>query len=88
MDTSTKKFNLELIQWMGIHWKSSMWRLRAIRKLLAHIILMASKIIQASLKRNKNHVMGMFVCMNAVNTYFIQYMNSRVQHKIQPSVIW
>ena len=50
------------------------------------MILRARKKLQSSMKRNKNHVVVMFVCMNASNTYFIQCMNACAQHKRQPSV--
>ena len=47
----------------------------------------ARKTIQTSLKRKKNNVVVIFICMNAVSTYFIQCINTRTQQNIDPSVI-
>ena len=35
-------------------------------------------------ENQKNHVILMFVCMNVVNTSFIESINVRAHHKIQP----
>ena len=53
-------------------------------KLQENIILRAEKILQARLKRNKRHMIVMFACMNAANTYYIQRINARDKHKIGP----
>ena len=55
-------------------------------KLQENIILRAEKILQARLKRNKRHMIVMFACMNAANTYYIQLTNARAHHRRQPSV--
>ena len=36
----------------------------------------------ARLKKDKKHVVVMFLCMNVINTYFIQRINARVKHNI------
>ena len=38
------------------------------------------------LKIQKKHVIVMFVCMNAANTYLIQHKNDRVHHRRKTSV--
>ena len=52
------------------------------------MILRAKKRLRACLKRKKNHVMVMFVCMDAVNTYAIRRMNMREHQQKYPSVRW
>ena len=37
-------------------------------------------------EKKKKHVMVMFVCMNAENTYFIQCINVSAQHKRRLSI--
>ena len=42
------------------------------------MILRVSKRLQARLKINKWHVMVMFACMNAANTYFEQLVDAQL----------
>ena len=46
----------------------------------------ARKRIQTLLKRKKNHVMVMLVCMNAANTSSTQHVNAHAEQMIYPSV--
>ena len=52
------------------------------------MVIRERKRLRARLKRNKKHVMVMFVCMNAVKTYYIECMDARAQQRICLSVIW
>ena len=38
-------------------------------------------------EKKENQIMVMFVCMNTTKKYPIQHMNTRVQHRIHPSLI-
>ena len=44
--------------------------------------------IPSTFEKKEKYLMVMLVCMNAVNTYFIQRMNTRVKHMIKPSLRW
>ena len=78
---------------MVINWKAStehvcMKRKKiSIKKIQVSMVIMESKILRACLKRNKNHVMVMFVWLNVVNTYSVQGMNTHAHQSLRPSVI-
>ena len=50
------------------------------------MIIRARKRLQTRLKRKKNHVMFMLVCMNAANTSSTQHVNAHAEQMIYPSV--
>ena len=52
------------------------------------MILRENKILQTRMKRKKMHMMVMFVTMSAVNTSYVQHMNTRAQQQLYPSVRW
>ena len=51
------------------------------------MIMRKRKILEARLKRKKNHVIVMLVCMNAENTSDTQRMNDREHQRIYSSVV-
>ena len=59
-----------------------------IKKLQVHMVTRARKRLQAHQKRNKDHMMVMFVFVNEVENSAIQNMKAREQQCIYPSVIW
>ena len=46
------------------------------------MIIRERKRLKVHLKRNKNHVIVMSVCMNTLNTFLVRLMNARVHHII------
>ena len=59
-----------------------------IKKIKVRMIIRARKRLQARLKRKKNHVMVMLVCINVENTSADQFMNMHAQQRLYPSVKW
>ena len=41
------------------------------------MIIRAMRLIQARLKRKKNHMIVIFIYLDTVNNYFIQHVNTR-----------
>ena len=52
------------------------------------MVIRDRKRLQARLKRKKNHVVVMFVCMNEVKHSYIRRMNERSQQNLCLSVRW
>ena len=51
------------------------------------MVIRAREKLRELLKRNKKHVMVMFVCMNTVNTSSIQRINAHAHQSLCPSVL-